>query len=324
MQAWCNLSKAQAALYEKAVDSLERDLQTMDGIQRRGIILAYLMQFKQICNHPAQYTGNGDFDPAASGKFDRLAELVEPIAARQEKLLVFTQFREMTDPLHDHLARCFGRPGLILHGGTPVSAPASSRTSRPTTARRSCSHQGRRHQLTSPPPYVVPLRPGGTPSRTRPPTAPTASAKRNVLIQFVCRGTSREDRRAQRHKQHLADALLGDGASSSPKCQTTTRPCQLDLATRTDASRYGLLYDLPASPGRLRRRTQGQGRATAAKLAKESRALPVVLAGQIRHLQGRRAEHQSYQDCSDASPRPLLRAQRRVIVRIARRSDRPL
>ena len=47
----------------------------MDGIQRRGIILAYLMQFKQICNHPAQYTGNGDFDPAASGKFDRLAEL---------------------------------------------------------------------------------------------------------------------------------------------------------------------------------------------------------------------------------------------------------
>ena len=55
---------------------------------------------------------------------DRLAELVEPIAARQEKLLVFTQFREMTDQLHDHLARCFGRPGLILHGGTPVKKRA--------------------------------------------------------------------------------------------------------------------------------------------------------------------------------------------------------
>jgi non-specific serine/threonine protein kinase len=34
--------------------------------------------------------------------------------------LVFTQFREMTAPLAQHLAGIFGRQGLVLHGGTPV------------------------------------------------------------------------------------------------------------------------------------------------------------------------------------------------------------
>ena len=35
-------------------------------------------------------------------------------------LLLFTQFREMTDPLAGFLSELFGRGGLVLHGGTPV------------------------------------------------------------------------------------------------------------------------------------------------------------------------------------------------------------
>ncbi len=46
--------------------------------------------------------------------------LCEEIASRQEKLLVFTQFREMTAPLASFLAQQFGKPGLVLHGGTAV------------------------------------------------------------------------------------------------------------------------------------------------------------------------------------------------------------
>ena len=120
VHAWCCLSKAQALLYRKEVKNLATSLEIMDGIQRRGLVLASLMRFKQICNHPSQLLGDGDYDPTGSGKFARLAELCEEIAARQQKMLVFTQFREITDPLAAFLAQQFGRPGLVLHGGTPV------------------------------------------------------------------------------------------------------------------------------------------------------------------------------------------------------------
>jgi non-specific serine/threonine protein kinase len=75
---------------------------------------------KQICNHPAQYLNTGAFTPAESGKFERLRQICDEIAERQEKLLVFTQFLALTQPLADFLAGVFGRPGLVLHGGTPV------------------------------------------------------------------------------------------------------------------------------------------------------------------------------------------------------------
>jgi hypothetical protein len=44
----------------------------------------------------------------------------EEISSRQEKALVFSQFREMADPLATFLATIFGCGGLVLHGGTPV------------------------------------------------------------------------------------------------------------------------------------------------------------------------------------------------------------
>jgi len=118
--AFCNLTKKQAALYTQAVEDLGRKLAASDGIERRGAVLSALMRFKQICNHPSQWTGDGAFDEADSGKFRRLRELCEPLAARQDKVLVFTQFREMTEPLAQYLETIFGRPGLVLHGNTKV------------------------------------------------------------------------------------------------------------------------------------------------------------------------------------------------------------
>ena len=123
--ARCLLSKAQAALYAQAVTELQQTLSSASGLARRGAVLAALMRFKQICNHPSQWLGDGGFAPAESGKFVRLAELCEPIGARQQKVLVFTQFREMTEPLRRHLEACLGRPGLVLHGGTPVKDRAA-------------------------------------------------------------------------------------------------------------------------------------------------------------------------------------------------------
>ncbi|HBC75921.1 MAG TPA: ATP-dependent helicase, partial [Candidatus Wallbacteria bacterium] len=93
-------------------------------IARRGLILSSLMKFKQICNHPDQYLGQKCYAESESGKFARLREICETIREKRERLLVFTQFREITGPLADFLSEVFGRGGLVLHGGTPVARRA--------------------------------------------------------------------------------------------------------------------------------------------------------------------------------------------------------
>jgi non-specific serine/threonine protein kinase len=120
MKAFCALSRKQAALYQQAVEDLEKQLKIVDGIKRRGIVLAFLMRLKQICNHPSQWLGDGSWAEEDSGKFARLRDIADVIVARQEKALVFTQFRETTAPLAQFLGGVFGRPGLVLHGETPV------------------------------------------------------------------------------------------------------------------------------------------------------------------------------------------------------------
>jgi non-specific serine/threonine protein kinase len=120
LTAYCALSRKQAALYQQAVDDLAGKLRATSGIERRGAVLAALLRFKQICNHPSHWLGDADWREADSGKLQRVRELAEVIAARQDKLLVFTQFRETCEPLAAFLAGIFGRAGLVLHGNTPV------------------------------------------------------------------------------------------------------------------------------------------------------------------------------------------------------------
>ncbi|MCX5677438.1 MAG: SNF2-related protein, partial [Planctomycetota bacterium] len=64
--AYCTLTKKQAALYEQSVRELARILETVDGIERRGAVLAFLMRLKQICNHPSQWLGDNGYDGADS------------------------------------------------------------------------------------------------------------------------------------------------------------------------------------------------------------------------------------------------------------------
>jgi len=120
VKAFCQLSRKQAALYQQAVEELERRLKKVEGIERKGQVLAFLVRLKQICNHPSQWLGDGAWNPEDSGKWARLREIVETIAAKQEKVLVFTQFRELTRPLEAFLGYVFGRPGLVLDGETEV------------------------------------------------------------------------------------------------------------------------------------------------------------------------------------------------------------
>ena len=202
------------------VNELEEMLKNLEGIKRRGIVLAYLMRFKQLCNHPSQLLGDGQFAPDDSGKFSRLAEICEEIASRQEKMLVFTQFREMADPLANFLAKIFGRPGLILHGGTAVGQ------------RKKLVDQFQRDD--GPPFFILSLKAGGTglnltaashvihfdrwwnPAVENQATdrAFRIGQKRNVLVhKFVCRGTVEEKiDELIAAKTQLASELLEGGA----------------------------------------------------------------------------------------------------------------
>ncbi len=121
MKTYATLTKKQIVFYRKLVADIETALRASgEGIARKGLILASIMKFKQLCNHPDQYTGTGDFNEHDSGKFARLREICETIYEKRERVLVFTQFKEMTGPLSNFLKNIFGGGGLILHGSVPV------------------------------------------------------------------------------------------------------------------------------------------------------------------------------------------------------------
>jgi non-specific serine/threonine protein kinase len=121
IKQFTTLTKKQVALYNALVRELERVFTAddeMTKIQRKGKVLASIMKFKQICNHPDQYKGEGAFAPKYSGKFETLGEICETIRDKHESVLVFSQFREMCEPLMQYLETVFERQGLMIHGGT--------------------------------------------------------------------------------------------------------------------------------------------------------------------------------------------------------------
>lgn len=122
---YCNLVREQARLYQKIVERMKESFASLKNINedrqaRNLMILQNLILLKQICNHPAQAGVTGGYAPERSGKFQRVGELCAEIASRQERVLLFTQFREIIKPLSIYLNEIFGAPGLVLHGGTPV------------------------------------------------------------------------------------------------------------------------------------------------------------------------------------------------------------
>lgn len=120
IKEYATLSKKQTVLYSALVKEITSKLEEVEGIQRKGLVLSSIMKFKQICNHPDQFLGQEEFKSINSGKFELLKEICEIIYEKREKVLIFTQFKEMTEPLSRFLESIFLRKGLVLHGGTPV------------------------------------------------------------------------------------------------------------------------------------------------------------------------------------------------------------
>ncbi|MDP1589382.1 MAG: DEAD/DEAH box helicase, partial [Prosthecobacter sp.] len=223
-KAFCGLTKRQATIYAKLVDQLAKMLadKDMEPIKRQGLVLGFLLKFKQICNHPSHWNGDGAWHPEDSGKFTRLAEICSELAERRERALIFTQFAETCDPLARFLATVFGREGLILHGGTSVKK-------RPELVEAF-------QQPGGPPFMVISVKAGGTglnltaashvihfdrwwnPAVENQATdrAFRIGQKKNVFVhKFVCQGTIEEriDSLIE-EKMSLAQDLIGDGAGA--------------------------------------------------------------------------------------------------------------
>jgi non-specific serine/threonine protein kinase len=217
-QVWCRLTPVQVQLYQKQVDSLKKQLEECDEKRKQGLVLTALLRFKQICNHPSQALADDNYDPRLSGKFEKLQQLARQIARQGQKLLVFTQFRELTDILAHLLSEIYGRRGLVLHGGV---AP-----------RERTELVSQFQKADGPPFFILSLKAGGAglnltqashvihfdrwwnPAVENQATdrAYRIGQKINVMVhKFVCRGTI-EDKidRILRDKRDVADQLIDD------------------------------------------------------------------------------------------------------------------
>jgi hypothetical protein len=93
--AWCSLTGEQASLYRKVAEEHLERVADAGRAERRGQVLAMLTALKQVCNHPAHYLRDGDVETRRSGKLQRAAELLDQVLDRGERMLIFTQYREM-------------------------------------------------------------------------------------------------------------------------------------------------------------------------------------------------------------------------------------
>ena len=118
-KVFCPLTKEQASLYASVLKETEEALESADGIQRRGLVLATLSKLKQVCNHPAQFLGDNSGIDGRSGKLTRLTEMLEEVIEIGDRALVFSQFAEMGGLLQRQVQETFGLETLFLHGGVP-------------------------------------------------------------------------------------------------------------------------------------------------------------------------------------------------------------
>ncbi|MFG2039290.1 DEAD/DEAH box helicase [Dactylosporangium sp. NPDC048998] len=150
MDVVCSLTREQASLYQAVVDDMLARIDSSEGIERRGLVLATMTRLKQICNHPALALRDGSRLPGRSGKLARLEEIAEEILAAGERALVFTQYAEFGAMLRAELSARFGREVAFLHGGLPKAS------------RDALVARFQEASPSSPPLFVLSLKAGGT------------------------------------------------------------------------------------------------------------------------------------------------------------------
>ncbi|MEW9701684.1 DEAD/DEAH box helicase [Paenibacillus sp. SI8] len=132
MKVYINLTAEQGALYEQAVKDLMARMQKLEGMERKGAILAALTQLKQLCNHPVLLTKEAGLSEDAlrsednreafitrSAKLERLVAMVSELRDEGDSCLIFTQYVGMGRLIADILQAHRGENVLYLNGSTP-------------------------------------------------------------------------------------------------------------------------------------------------------------------------------------------------------------
>ncbi len=123
LDEFCYLTKPQAALYERVLNQSMQEVQSAGaGINRRGAIFKLITSLKQVCNHPYHYLKHGDMGRGASGKTEKLMSILTNILDNDEKVLIFTQYKEMGSILEKIIADEFNTNPLFFHGSLNVKA----------------------------------------------------------------------------------------------------------------------------------------------------------------------------------------------------------
>ncbi|WP_390586128.1 DEAD/DEAH box helicase [Paenibacillus illinoisensis] len=119
LKSYCSLTPEQTILYQRVVDDLMGGLDGRNGIARKGIVLSSLTKLKQICDHPvlADSSRKDHAKVEASGKMERLLELVDAIRDNGESALIFTQYVAMGELLVSRLTQRYEEEPYFLHGG---------------------------------------------------------------------------------------------------------------------------------------------------------------------------------------------------------------
>jgi len=213
-----NLTSEQATLYAAVVDEMLARIESAEGMERRGLILATLTKLKQVCNHPALFLQDGSSLEGRSGKLSRLEEMLEEVVASGERALVFTQFAGMGAMLRHRLQEKLGVEALFLHG---------------KTTRSQREEMIQRFQAGRSPVFILSLKAGGfglnltaanhvfhfdrwwNPAVENQATdrAFRIGQRKNVFVhKFVCLGTLEEriDQMIER-KKALAESVIGTG-----------------------------------------------------------------------------------------------------------------
>ena len=118
-----SLTPEQAALYQETVNKCMAVIESMEGedsqtlFKRQGLILQMMLALKQICNHPTQYLKDNRMDATLSGKTEMLLDMLRSIIDADEKVLIFTQFREMGDLLRHFIRNTLDEEPMFYHGG---------------------------------------------------------------------------------------------------------------------------------------------------------------------------------------------------------------
>ena len=244
--AFCALSRKQAALYAaggRRARGAARAAATAS--QRRGAVLASLMRLKQICNHPSQWLGDGDWREADSGKLARAARARRGDRGEAgEAARVHAVPRGDCEPLAAFLAGVFGRRrprAARRHAGEAARRAGRRVPGRRARAVLRAVAQGGRHGLNlTAASHVVHFDRWWNPAVENQATdrAFRIGQTRNVLVhKFVCRGTVEEQIDALIERKRALSRELLDGGERSELTELTND--ELMALVRLDLGKHG-------------------------------------------------------------------------------------